>query len=152
MPSTPIPITVTLTNRANTIDVGVNPPSARVGHGATAVHLVWTATGPGASFPATNFFRWKGAPAAPAVTRISATQLQSADYVNNGAGETWQYMVAISNGTITVNIDPEVDNQPPGGIPGPDDQDEGGGPGGEGEGHGGGGHGGGGHGGGGQHK
>ncbi len=105
MPNIPINV------NQNPQGINIVPTFANVPNGPDNVVLQWNATGT-ASFPNTNFFEWKNnPPGAPPVSWINATTLQSASYVNNGGGAVWSYKINVG-GTF---VDPEVNNEPPGG-------------------------------------
>lgn len=91
--------------------------------------LVWTIRDDNpATFDSTEFFEWKDTSTGrPAVSFISNKRLESDTYTNDGgARRLWAYKIKISNEWV----DPEVNNQPPGG-PGAGEGDGGGsGPGG----------------------
>lgn len=115
MPVIPVPINVTMTTQGSVIDVSI-PPVVRNQHSTVNQYqLVWNASGPNASFPSSNPFSWKGGSGQPNVTRNSTgSQLISDPFWNNGStGSRWEYTVGITNGTVTVNVDPEIDNEPP---------------------------------------
>ena len=105
MPNIPINV------NKNPQGINIVPTFANVPNSSNAVVLVWSATG-SATFPNTNYFQWKNnPPGAPNVNWISATELQSDPYFNNGGGSIWSYKINVS-GTF---VDPEVNNEPPGG-------------------------------------
>lgn len=110
-----IPITVNLTVSGSTIDIDI-PGSVPVRNSKTDTYkLVWTISGPNASFPASNFFNWRSSPGQPTVTRNPAgNQLTSTEYSNDANNRRkWKYTIGLTNGTTTINLDPEVDNEPP---------------------------------------
>lgn len=75
------------------------------------VVLVWTVAG--AEFPETGFFEWEGSPPdAPVVTRSNPNTLLSAPYTIVAPGSLWGYVINVGG----INVDPEVNNQPPGNV------------------------------------
>lgn len=100
---------------AGTYEVAVIPPRAFVPLGATA--LRWDAEQQDTTFPETDFIQWKsGGPPTP-VTRSSDGKTLSVDY-DNKSGGFWVYGVTISDSSVSIIIDPEVDNErPPGPFP-----------------------------------
>lgn len=76
--------------------------------------ITWTAAGPNAQFPTSDYFAWKTSPAplnGAIPTRVNATTL-SLSYNNTFTGK-WEYAITIQNGDTTITIDPEIDNGPP---------------------------------------
>lgn len=88
------------------------------------------------TFDSSEFFEWKGGSSGkPAVNFVNSKRLESDEYVNAGPDRrVWAYKIKVSNEWV----DPEVNNEPPGGpAPGPGAGGPGGGAGGPGGGAGG---------------
>jgi len=105
-----IPVTVMV--RSDGIDV--NPTYANVRNGSEDVQLRWIAIG--GTFPEADFFWWKNSPVgAPAVSRVSASVMESATYKNDASEQrVWAYAVKIVKPDDTdATIDPEINNEPP---------------------------------------
>jgi hypothetical protein len=101
-------IKVTMDSEGN---IDIKPTFLNVPNGPDSIILRWEAVAP-ASFPSSGFFNWKAGSGQPAVTLQSADVLQSASYVNDAtARRLWRYSINVSG----VEVDPEVNNQPPGG-------------------------------------
>ena len=113
MASNTITIPVTVTQQGSVIDIKIKPVT-HVPNNSDEQQLQWKLQGsPGWSFPSSDYFNWKTGSGQPQVSQ-SATQLTAAGYVNDDKNRRrWEYMIAVTNGTLTINIDPEVDNQPP---------------------------------------
>ncbi len=97
--------------------IGVVPTRANVGYGSDDVRLVWRAK-EGATFskdPSGKFFEWSSAAialGAPTVSWVSDVELTSAIYQNDKlVRRVWDYKILVNDEWV----DPEVNNQPPGG-------------------------------------
>ena len=101
--------------------ISINPTRLNVPNSAVDDNrLVWTIPAENSgTFAETAFFEWKGdavAQGAPAVSFVNSKRLESGTY-SNGLGlprRLWHYKIMISGEWV----DPEVNNQPPGGGPG----------------------------------
>lgn len=124
-------IEVRLSVEGTVYDIETKPYKAKTEKGeGSSVTLQWTAKGSGVSFPASNYFEWKpNAIPPPAVpTRTTPTQLDLT-YTVPGTPDgivTWDYKICLTNGTVTVCEDPEVENRvpPPGGEEDKKDKDK----------------------------
>lgn len=107
-------IPVTITEQGSEIDINI-PPVTRIVHRmGVDTTIEWTLHGtPGWKFTNTNFHNWKSGSGQPAVSRTSDVKLTSASYPPPENGARWSYGVRITNDTLTLKVDPEVDNLPP---------------------------------------
>jgi hypothetical protein len=101
----------------------ISPTSLTVPNSATDQNLlIWEVPPNNSATFEANGFEWKtGASEAPAVNFVNSKRLEAAvTYLNNtSARRVWSYRIKIS-GTW---IDPEINNQPPGGGGGMGDPD-----------------------------
>ena len=114
-------VVVVLVKNGSQYNSAVVPFRVPVGRGPQV--LTWHASGPNTSFPETNYFWWKTVPpplGGTIPTRSSDGQTLTLSYDNDGPGEVWSYGVAITDGTATINIDPEIENERP---PGEEEED-----------------------------
>lgn len=76
--------------------------------------ITWKPAGPNAAFPE-NAFWWKTMPPplGGAVPQPQPDGTLTLTYDNTFFGEVWSYGISITDGTATINIDPEVDNGTP---------------------------------------
>ena len=96
--------------------VTINPGRLRIPNGDTGVVITWSATGPTTFLPGNEGFRWQPnvGPTPPAVTRVNDNTLQSASYDNNFDQEVvWEYLIGVQKDGVKIQVDPEVDNDPP---------------------------------------
>lgn len=120
MPTVTRTITVTMDSQGN---IDIRPTFVNIPNGPDTIVLRWEAVAP-ASFPSSGFFNWKAGSGQPTVNFQTADVLQSDTYVNNGSERRlWRYSINVSG----VEVDPEVNNQPPGGGGGMSDGQVGGG-------------------------
>jgi hypothetical protein len=77
--------------------------------------ITWSAAGPNARFPSSNYFSWKTNPpplGGTIPTRSSDGSELTLTY-NNGFEGKWAYAIAVENSETSILIDPEIDNGPP---------------------------------------
>lgn len=105
-------VQIQTTNAVN--KVTINPQRLHVPQG-TGIVITWSATGPTTFLPNPDCFRWlTTSPTPPAVTRTNDNTLTSAAYDNNFSSEVvWEYMIGVQKDGLKIQIDPEVDNDPP---------------------------------------
>lgn len=104
-------VTVQTTNGIH--KVNINPERLRVPRGDKNVVITWKASGPTTFLAGNDAFKWLS-PNAPAVTRVDDNTLQSAPYDNDPTTEpVWQYLIGVEEGGVKIQVDPEVDNDPP---------------------------------------
>jgi hypothetical protein len=109
-------IVVLVTNSGNT-QSAVLPHKVPVPTGLQTI--TWQSAGPNSQFPAFNYFWWKTEPAplgGAIPSRSPDGKTLSVTYSHENQ-ELWEYGVTITNGPATVEIDPEIDNRPPGTDP-----------------------------------
>lgn len=96
--------------------VTIHPGRLRIPQG-TGIVIVWKAAGPATFLPEPQCFQWlTPSPAPPAVSRTDDNTLTSAPYTNNFPEEViWEYMIGVQEGGVKIQVDPEVDNDPPAG-------------------------------------
>lgn len=97
----------------NAVTVTVAPFKRDVKDGAPT--LIWEADGANTIFPTTDFFAWKTGGTGTLPVRSSDGKTLTLSYTQTVAS-LWTYMVTIENGGCKVIVDPEVDNDPPGGA------------------------------------
>lgn len=89
----------------------VNPTFTNIK--GSSVTLIWRAAG--LTFAASDPLVWKNTGGAfrPAITRSTDGRTLTSDpYTNTGQG-IWPYSLTVVDGTETITIDPEVNNEPP---------------------------------------
>lgn len=117
MPTVTRTIKVTMDSEGN---IDIKPTFLNVPNGPDTILLRWEAVAP-ASFPTSGFFNWKAGSGQPAVSFQSSTVLESATYVNDATTRRlWRYSITVGD----TEVDPEVNNQPPGGGGGVEDKDK----------------------------
>ena len=77
--------------------------------------LTWEAEGNGTTFPATDFFAWKTGGTGSPPSRSADGKTLTVSYTQD-TPSLWTYMITLVNGSSKVVIDPEIDNDPPGGA------------------------------------
>src|SRR5690349_7504089 len=87
--------------------VTINPERLRIPNGPSTVAITWKASGPTTFLPGNDAFCWISAPTAPTVTRVDDNTLQSASFVNNGAGVVWRYLIGVEENGVKIQVDPE---------------------------------------------
>jgi len=93
--------------------VTIHPERLRIPNGSTSVVITWNASGPTTFLAGNDAFKWLSS-GAPAVTRIDDNTLQSAPFDNTGTTEVvWRYLIGVEEGGVKIQVDPEVDNDPP---------------------------------------
>lgn len=106
-------VIVVLVKNGSQYSTAVVPWKVTVPDGPQTV--TWTAAGPGARFPANDYFTWKTEPpplGGRLPERSSDGQKLTLAYDNEFVG-SWIYGVTIENDETTIAIDPEIDNGPP---------------------------------------
>ena len=107
------------TTSGGTHKVTIHPSRVRIQNGDKGVVITWSATGPTTFLPGADAFKWlpaPGAPTPPAVSRRDDNTLVSAAYDNNfGSEVVWEYMIGVEKDGVRIQVDPEVDNDPPAG-------------------------------------
>lgn len=106
-------VIVVLVKNGTQYSTAVVPGSVPVPPGNQTI--TWSAAGPDARFPSSNYFWWKTDPpplGGTIPTRSSDGQTLTLSY-NNEHGGTWVYGVRIENDETSIGIDPEIDNGPP---------------------------------------
>ncbi|HVG24082.1 MAG TPA: hypothetical protein VND45_08020 [Thermoanaerobaculia bacterium] len=95
--------------------VTINPDRLRIAPGTTGVVIVWKANGQSAFLPGNDAFSWLTSnPTPPTVTRTDDHTLTSASYDNTFETEVvWKYMIGVEKDGVKIQVDPEVDNDPP---------------------------------------
>lgn len=95
--------------------VTINPSRLRIPNGTTGVVITWSATGPTTFLPGNDAFQWlTTTPTPPAVTRVDDNTLRSASYDNTFDKEiVWEYLIGVQKDGVKIQVDPEVDNDPP---------------------------------------
>ena len=115
-------VIVVLVKNGNQYNTAVVPWRVVVSVGPQ--QITWTASGPNATFPAENYFVWKTDPP-PLEGRLpirANDKTLTLSYANEGLGDVWSYGISITDGTTTINIDPEIENERP---PGDEEEDRG---------------------------
>jgi hypothetical protein len=93
--------------------VTIHPERLRVKRGEQNVVITWKASGPTTFLAGNDAFKWLSA-GAPAVTRVDDRTLQSAPYDNKTTTPpVWRYLIGVEEGGVKIQVDPEVDNDPP---------------------------------------
>jgi hypothetical protein len=101
-------VKVTIDTEGN---IDIKPTFLNIPNGPDTITLRWEGVDL-ATFPESEFFAWKAGTGQPTVHRRHAQLLESDTYVNNAHDRRlWRYWINV-NGT---KVDPEVNNQPPGG-------------------------------------
>lgn len=97
--------------------VTIQPSRLRVPNGSANVTITWNAMNGTTFLPNPSAFEWivgVGVPDPPVVTRVDDTKLQSAPYSNDfGSEVVWEYMIGVQKNGVRIQVDPEVDNDPP---------------------------------------
>lgn len=96
--------------------VTIHPGRLRIPNGDKGVVITWNATGPTTFLPGNEAFRWlpNVGPTPPRVTRKDDNTLESEAYDNDFEHEVvWEYMIGVEKDGVKIQIDPEVDNDPP---------------------------------------
>lgn len=96
--------------------VTVNPERLHLGNGQHDVVITWRATNQTTFLPDGHAFAWlDNDPRAPKVRRTGDTTLTSDRFSNDFGRESviWRYMIGVEKGGVRIQVDPEVDNDPP---------------------------------------
>ena len=96
--------------------VTVHPERLRLRNGQQNIVITWRASNQTTFLRGSDAFAWiDGDRRAPRVTRVDDTTLRS-DPFNNDFGKetvTWRYMIGVEKNGVRIQVDPEVDNDPP---------------------------------------
>lgn len=111
----------TVTVRIEKLDdihkVTISPSRLRIPNGDKGVVITWNAPGLNEFLPGDEGFQWKpmpGAPPPPRVTHKDAHTLEAAPYDNDFPVEVvWEYLIGVQKEGVKIQVDPEVDNDPP---------------------------------------
>ena len=95
--------------------VTIHPSRLRIRNGETGVVITWSATGPTTFLPGADAFKWlPNDDGRPAVTRVDDNTLRSEPYDNDFDTEiVWEYLIGVEKDGVKIQVDPEVDNDPP---------------------------------------
>ena len=97
--------------------VTISPQRLRIPNGSTNVVITWRASNGTTFLTGTDAFQWINPSTVlppPNVTRTNDTTLTSDAYTNNTSVEViWEYMLGVEKDGVKIQVDPEVDNDPP---------------------------------------
>jgi hypothetical protein len=96
--------------------VTVNPERLRLRNGQNGLVITWRARGQTTFLPGRDAFDWLDDDRrAPRVTRVDDTTLRSDPFDNDfgGASVIWRYLIGVEKNGVKIQVDPEVDNDPP---------------------------------------
>ncbi|HEX6099259.1 MAG TPA: hypothetical protein VF432_23295 [Thermoanaerobaculia bacterium] len=74
--------------------------------------IEWEADGNGTTFPATNYFSWKSGGPGTLPARSSDGKKLTLAYTQTAPSD-WTYAISLENDGVTVDVDPEIHNDPP---------------------------------------
>ena len=95
--------------------VTINPERLRIPPGAKDVIITWKADGPTTFLSGRDGFSWLDT-GTPNVRQVDPTTFESDKFDNPSTGKTaivWRYLIGVEEGGVKIQVDPEVDNDPP---------------------------------------
>ncbi len=113
MPNVSVNVQLQTTNGIH--KVTIHPERLRIPPKAKDVVITWKASGPTTFLAGKDGFNWLDT-GAPNVQQLDPNTLESDKFDNLSTTTTeivWRYLIGVENGGVKIQVDPEVDNDPP---------------------------------------